>query len=223
MPQQPAAPKAAVAVKPIPVAKRAPAPTPTEIVAPPLPEPEPGLLTGVEAVDLEPEPEPAQTAADFVPPTQDELAATGVRQQNVSPRGAMEPGEDTTTKVPVPYKFTDADRAKAAASRNKLAKFDWEVEPMDECLAYLAELRAETERGGLVLQRRISEQRQSHAKCFACDNIIDIGAGRFAGSKTRNNFDTGLPEVAYACSAKCYIIMGRDFRHTTYAEEVAKG
>jgi len=158
-----------------------------------------------------------------VPPDfsdQSDLAAIGQQSQTVPLRNAMSP---TISEVPPPipsvinaktkhYEFTDNDRSKAVATK-AANKYDWENEPIDDALAYLAEIRAENERGAIILQKRISELKVERVKCFGCDNIINISEGRWAGMRTRNNFETGLPESAYACSAACMLKLNRDFTH----------
>jgi hypothetical protein len=159
--------------------------------------------------DLEPAPEPALTAADHKPPTQEELAALSVATQNVAKRNSMTPS--TSGEAPA-YEFTDADRKKASEARWS-KKYDWEHANLDDALAYLAEIRAECERGGLLLQGRISELKVERVKCYGCDNIINLSEGRWATMRTRNNFETGQPESAYACSAACGLKLNREFTH----------
>ena len=163
-------------------------PRKSSITQPPIEEPEPRL------------PIPP-------PPSQDDLAALSIKAQTVS-KITMEPSE----AKPAPYQFTDADRKLASESRWS-AKYPWATADLDEALAYLAELRLETERGGIALQQRVSELKVEKAKCFGCENIIDISAGRWAGYRTRNNFETGIPETGYACSAACMLKLNRDFSH----------
>lgn len=157
----------------------------------------------------EPIPEKALTAADIIPPTQAELAELSIQTQNVAKRNTMTPNSEPPKPI---YAFTDADRQKAEAAR-KAAQYPWETAPLDGALAHLAEIRAETEKGGLVLQRRVSEQKIEKVKCFGCDNIINLSEGRWATMRTRNNFETGLPESAYACSAACGLKLNREFSH----------
>lgn len=159
------------------------------ITQPPIEEPEPRL--------------PIPT-----PPSQEELAALSIQQQTIPKRNQMAPGEDK----PPTYKFTDEDRKLALEARWS-SKYPWDTADLDEALAYLGELRLETERGGIALQQRVSELKLEKAKCFGCDNIIDISAGRWAGYRTRNNFETGIPETGYACSAACMLKLNRDFSH----------
>ena len=165
----------------------------------------------------EPEPEPALTAADHIPPTQEQLAALSIEQQNI-PKKGMTPNE-----APAPiYKFTDKDREEASKARWS-KKYDWEASPLDDALSYLAEIRVECERGGLILQKRVSELRIEKVKCFSCDNIINLSEGRWAGMRTRNNFDTGVPESAYACSAACMLKLNREFTHPVQVRQAVGG
>ena len=166
-------------------------------------------MTSVIRTITEP-PEPATTAADHVPPTQDELAALSLATQTVAKRGTMTPGET------VPYSFTPKDREEASKARWS-ERYDWEFSDIDDALAYLAEIRSECERGGLILQKRVSELKVEKVKCYSCSNVINISEGRWAGMRTRNNFETGVPESAYACSAACMLTLNRTFSHPTRA------
>lgn len=157
-------------------------------------------------------PEPALTAADHVPPSQEELAALSIVTQNVTKKNLMTPSTTSTTSTEPAYKFTDSDRKVAVAERWK-DKYDWDESELDEALANLAYLRAEVERGGIALQKRISELKVERVKCFGCENIINLSDGRYATYRTRNNFETGIPESAYACSAACGLKLNRDFGH----------
>ena len=154
-------------------------------------------------------PEPAIAVADIPRPSQDELAALSIATQNVNKRNTMTPAPVSDTPE---YKFTDADRKKASVSRWS-SKYPWEVAALDDALAYLAEIRAECERGGLILQKRVSELKVEKVKCFGCDNIINLSEGRWATMRTRNNFETNIPESAYACSAACGLKLNREFTH----------
>src|SRR5439155_4771154 len=174
---------------------------PTVMVQPP-----PSQVT--EAPTPEPVPEPAIKVEDIKPPTQDELAAQSILQQTIAKRNQMTPNTEPA------YQFTDADRAKAIEAR-KAKRYDWELAPLDDALAYLAEIRAECEAGGLLLQKRVSELKIEKVKCFGCDNVINLSEGRWATSRTRNNFETGIPETAYACSAACGLKLNREFTHPT--------
>ena len=157
----------------------------------------------------EPVPEPALTPADHKPPTQAELAALSVATQNVAKRNSMTPSSPSEAPA---YKFTDADRAKASESRwSKL--YPWDTANIDDALLYLAEIRAECEKGGIILQKRVSELKVETVKCYGCDNIINLSEGRWATMRTRNNFETGVPESAYACSAACGLKLNREFTH----------
>ncbi len=156
-------------------------------------------------------PEPAIKVEDIPRPTQDQLAELSIAQQTVTKRNTMTPSH---TPADTPYEFTDADRAKAIEVR-KAKRYDWELVPLDDALAYLAEIRVECERGGLILQKRVSELKVEKVKCFGCENIINLSEGRWATMRTRNNFETGLPESAYACSAACGLKLNREFAHPT--------
>jgi len=149
-----------------------------------------------------------------IPPakTQEELAKMAMDSQVVMTKGAMTPSSTPPEPLPPSYQFTDEDRAKALRMREK---YDWENSPLNEALEHLAAIRLETERGGMLLQKRISENRVERVKCFACENIIEVTAGRFVTYRVRNNFETGLPEAAYACSQACALILNRDFPHPT--------
>src|SRR5258707_4275726 len=164
-------------------------PRPKSITQPPIEDEKPAILP------------------PHVPPSQDEIPALSIQQQTMR-KPTMTPNED---KSPA-YKFTDSDRKLAQEARWS-TKYPWTTVDLDEALAYLAELRLETERGGITLQQRVSELKVERVKCFGCENIIDISAGRWAGYRTRNNFETGIPETGYACSAACMLKLNRDFSH----------
>lgn len=153
------------------------------------------------------EPEPAKTAADHIPPTQEELAALSVAQQTVVKRDAMEPHILTPDER--------KEKAVKAVEARWSKRYNWEDADLDDALAYLAEIRLECERGGIMLQKRVSELKVERVKCFGCDNIINISEGRWATMRTRNNFETGIPETAYACSAACGLKLNREFTHPT--------
>lgn len=178
-------------------------PRPKSITQPPI-ETDPPIKVATKVEEVEPE--PAIPVSDR--PSQDDLAALSIQTQTVAKRNAMTPGAEK----PSPYKFTDEDR-KLASESHWTSRYPWDTADLDEALSYLAELRLETEKGGIALQKRISELKVERAKCFGCDNTIEISAGRWAGYRTRNNFETGIPEVAYACSAACMIKLNRDFAH----------
>jgi hypothetical protein len=183
-------------------------------------QPPPGSdIPDIPAIELpEPEkPEPAIPIADIPIPTQEELAARGLASQTIARRNQMTPSTDPPPKD-THYKFTDRDRKEAEAAR-KANKYDWEASALDEALIYLAEIRAEVERGGLILEKRISQQRVETVKCYSCENIINISEGRWAGMRTRNNFETNIPESAYACSAACYLKLQREFVHPLSARQ----
>lgn len=176
----------------------------TKVEAIPVP-PIPSIPEALEEGEEEVLPEPALTAADHIPPSQDDLAVLTIAQQTIAQRRTMTPNDPS-------YKFTDEDR-KAAIEARKEKKFDWEEANLNDALSYLASIRAEVERGGLVLQRRVSELKVERVKCFGCDNEINISEGRWATMRTRNNFETGLSESAYACSAACGLKLNRGFSH----------
>lgn len=163
-----------------------------------------------QAVPVLKPPPPAPTQLPPPPPSQDELAALSITQQTIPQKGAMTPSPAKDPKEP--YTFTDEDR-KAASEKRWTKEYDWEETDIQEALGYLASIRAETERGGIILQRRVSELKVEKVKCYGCENIIDISQGRWATYRTRNNFETGLPESAYACSAACGLKLNREFSH----------
>lgn len=172
---------------------------PTKMVQPPLSqvrEPEP-ITT----------PEPARTASDHIPPTQEQLAALSIAQQTVVKRDAMEPHILTPDER--------KEKAVKAVEARWSKRYNWEDADLDDALAYLAEIRLEVERGGITLQKRVSELKVERVKCFGCDNIINISEGRWATMRTRNNFETGIPETAFACSAACGLKLNREFTHPT--------
>ena len=96
-----------------------------------------------------------------------------------------------------------------------------------EGMSRLTKLRAEAERGGLIMQRRTSQDQLRYTECYnpSCmkgpadksgnptRTIIDIGSGRFAGYRSRTNPETGQMESAYACSAACFLYIGSHFTH----------
>lgn len=125
------------------------------------------------------------------------------------------------------------DRARKAAEARWSQNLDWNTCPVDEGLEHLAVLRLEAEKGGIILQERLSNNRVEKVECYNPDcftnpetgqrckvevagakrTIIDVGSARFAGYRTRHNPDTGVVETAYACSAACYIYLGSNFTH----------
>lgn len=121
------------------------------------------------------------------------------------------------------------ERARLAAEARWGKRFDWETSTITDCESKLAYLRTEMERGGLILQKRMSTERVNSAICYnpGCKNgprdtdgnptpaKIDIGSGRFAGSRSRHNPDSGVMETAYACSAACFLYMSANFKHIT--------
>src|SRR5208282_1007963 len=105
-------------------------------------------------------------------------------------------------------------RAKHAIETRWAKNYDWEFGDLDTALEYLAELRVEVEKGGTVLQNRISTLKVTKVKCYGCENMIDLTVSKgFVGMRTRNNFDTGVPESAYACSQKCWMKVQAFFEH----------
>jgi hypothetical protein len=103
------------------------------------------------------------------------------------------------------------DRAKLAAAARWGKEFDWEKCPIDDGFAQLARLRAEAEKGGMILERRRDESKLERTVCYNPEcyqknsdgttkididgkplrTIIDITSGRYAGSRSRHNPDTG--------------------------------
>lgn len=121
------------------------------------------------------------------------------------------------------------ERAKIAAAARWGSRFNWDDCDIKDGLEHLAKLRAESERGGLILQQRLSSQQIRYVECYNPDcwqkgadgkvveprkrTVIDVSGGRFAGYRTRNNPETGLQESAYACSSACYLYLGSHFTH----------
>lgn len=152
-----------------------------------------------------PEPAPGLTPQR----SQDELAAISIATQNVA-------GKVMAPSHVIPLTEDEAHRsakAKAAVEARWSRRFDWHEAPLDKALEYLAELRLEVEKGGVALQNRISELRIEKVKCYACENIINLSDGKWAGMRTRNNFETGQPESAYACSQACMLTLNREYSH----------
>ena len=115
-----------------------------------------------------------------------------------------------------------SERAQKAALAKADSKFDWLDCSLEEGLQHLAELRAEADKGGQLLQQRMDADRVSSVQCSNpnCTNgenggpkVIDVGSGRFAGMKTINAAATGKPKTAYACSAGCWLWVSNNFRH----------
>ena len=118
-------------------------------------------------------------------------------------------------------------RAKKAAAARWSKRFDWLTCDIDDGMAYLAELRKESEAGGLIMQRRVSDMKVETVECYnpTCmkgpvggdlkptRTIIDISSGRFAGCRSRHNPETGIQETAYACSAACFLYLTGNFTH----------
>lgn len=148
-------------------------------------------------------PQPAQPA--IRPPAGQATLA----QLDSKPTGVVAPAAQV--------EFTP-ETGKLAASKRWADRYDWEKADLDEALLELAKLRAELEKAGLTLDRRISyERRVESVECYnpECRKIIDVGRGGFAGMRTRKNWDTGRDETAYACSAACFLIMTRTFVHAS--------
>jgi len=177
-------------------------PPPTQVVEPSI-DPTP-----VTKEVPKPTPEPAIKVEDIPVKSQDQLAAESILQQTVAKRNTMVPNTEPA------YQFTDADREKAIEAR-AAKRYPWSDAPLDDALAHLAEIRAECETGGLLLQKRVSELKIEKVKCFGCENMINLSEGRWATMRTRNNFETGIPESAYACSAACGLKLNREFSHPT--------
>lgn len=169
----------------------------------PLPASLPQLATPLE-------PEPAIPIDQLPVKSQDELAAESIAQQTVANKRTMtpliKPPETAEERV---------QHAKRAIEARWSSKYDWENSPLDEALEYLAAIRLEVEKGGLVLERRVSQVKVEIVKCYSCENMIEISQGRWAGMRTRNNYETGIAESAYACSAACYLKLQREFVHPT--------
>lgn len=162
--------------------------------------------------EVKPEPEPASIPPALQPqPSQEDLAVVAMKTQVVA-KPTMEPS-DSPANQPV-YVFTDADR-EAAARAHWGKAYPWETAPMQDALAFLAEVRALCEKGGIILQKRQSEERLTLVKCYGCENMIDIASGKWMIYRVRNNFETGLPEAAYACSQACGLKLNREFTHPT--------
>ena len=127
---------------------------------------------------------------------------------------APQPAPAMPAVAPTPAQQRAAHARQAAAAR-WAGKFDWETCSLEDGLAHLAEVRADGEKGGLIMQRRVSEVKIAETKCYNpdCGKIIDVANGRFAGSRTRHSPETGLTETAFACSAACYLYMTRHFTH----------
>lgn len=181
----------------------------TKMVVPEPVKDEPVPLSATPIKVIEPEPVLPIPA----PKSQDELATISIASQTVTNKRAMIPSTEPA-KLPI----TDEQRviqAKQAIEARWSRKFNWDDSPIDMALEYLAELRLEVEKGGLTLQRRVSEARVEKVKCYSCDNIISISEGRWAGMRTRNNYETGISESAYACSAACYLKLQREYVHPT--------
>jgi len=178
-----------------------------------VPEPIKDEPTPLPATLAKVEPEPAIPVDQLPVKSQDELAAISIATQTISQRKNMTPSTE-----PAKPELTHEDRvkqAKLAAETRWSKRYNWEDSPIEDALEYLAEIRLEVERGGLVLQRRVSDMRVEKVKCFGCDNIINVSEGRWATYRTRNNYNTGIPETQYACSAACALKLNKEFVHPT--------
>lgn len=190
---------------------------PAKSMTQPAPEHDPPIYSPVDSkvpvqVPAQAEPEPALTPKALQPPpSQDDLAAEAMKTQVVG-KDQMEPSSIPLS--PAPYTFTDEDR-EAAAKAHWGKAYPWETAPLQDALSFLAEIRALVEKGGILLQKRVSEERVQYVKCYGCENMVDISSGRWVTYRTRNNFETGLPETAYACSQACGLKLNREFTHPT--------
>lgn len=151
------------------------------------------------------------------------------------PRRAAAASVRVPTAVPVPAKPAAIPIAAPAASEpaapasvqdnppvlQQGSKVDWEAIPMEDGLQRLADLRAESDKGGLIMQRRMDEERVETRLCYnpSCKNgqdggrkLIVVGTGNFAGAKHRQNYETGKVETEYACSAACFMYLTNNFR-----------
>lgn len=108
-------------------------------------------------------------------------------------------------------------KAKKAAEVRWSREFDWEGAEMDEALAHLAELRAAAQTGAVVIEKRLSTQRVDVVNCAHCGGPTRVQAAK--GSRSRMNHDTGLVETGYACSAACFLYMGREWKQDGPAKE----
>lgn len=112
------------------------------------------------------------------------------------------------------------ERAKLAVNTRWKSQFNWETSSMESCHSRLAALRAEAEKGGLILQRRMDNDRVSTAICYNPDchtgpdhTRATFEISRAVGSRSRISQDTGLMETAYVCSAACYLYLSANFKH----------
>ena len=76
----------------------------------------------------------------------------------------------------------------------------WESMTIEEAKHRLAFMRADIERGSVIIQRRIGEL-ASKIICVTCSR--EIPAGRWFGKHDRKNPVTGLFETEYTCSRNC--------------------
>lgn len=108
-------------------------------------------------------------------------------------------------------------KAKTAAATRWSQEFDWDGADLQEALIHLAELRAATQVGAIACERRASSQRVDEVSCAHCGNKIRVQAAK--GYRSRTNPETGLIEVGYACSAACFMYMGREWVQTGAVKE----
>jgi len=156
--------------------------------------------------------DPATTSTTSSQPEQ------AAQAEQAQPKIVGKPGASTSLTAE-----QRSERARNAALARHSQKFDWEACSLDDGLGKLADLRAEMEKASLVMQRRVSEAKVSRAECYNPEcrqpdgsrTIIDIGTGRFAGSRTRENPPGSRQyETAYACSAGCFMYLTRMFSPT---------
>src|SRR3981189_3300961 len=91
---------------------------PTKMVQPP--------LSQVREPDPPATPEPAKTAADHIPPTQEQLAALSIAQQTIAKRNEMEP------KVLTPDERKE--KAIKAVEARWSKRYNWEDADLDDAL-----------------------------------------------------------------------------------------
>ena len=164
---------------------------------------------------------------EAIPELRDPTPAERPGRAQPQPPASIRPAQPLTAKPlilpvadpiePSQVEFT-SETGKLAASKRWADRYDWEKANLDDALIELAKLRAELEKAGLTLDRRISyERRVESVECYnpECRKVIAVGRGGFAGMRTRKNWETGRDETAYACSAACFLIMTKTFVHAT--------
>lgn len=97
-------------------------------------------------------------------------------------------------------------RAEKAAALNIQVKtdphgFDWQNAPIPDAERFLAELRAEVNRGAEIIQQRYGHRDLEGVTCVICGT--DIAPGKWAMSKTPRDPETGLLKAIYYCTANC--------------------